>query len=297
MTSVLLLLALAPSFLPNLTARGMDVTWDASTKKATGYIMNGPNGAVGPFMVYFDAEEDHVSPQDRPQVRILVEGLVQSQVKAITADFAPLSTSANAHLRRVRRITLRVDPKKQISEFSESDNALTTQLPGAVQARRIVGTGMMPQIQLEMGLLSHNMIQTLVLSETLKLVGMEFTFLRNGVLTPSKLKVQILKDETVVAESDLLMSSFSLAPGGTVPPPFGPTLSPGFIDFHHAPVTLEKNTVYKLKLTNDTNQVIHIGVLTKSLEGPLFQDGYPEGDPVGVTFEDLDVALKLFVAN
>ena len=114
---------------PNLTVRNATVTWNATTKVATAEVANIGNRPAGEFLVYFNGEENPMSSNHRPQVRLPVAGLAAGTAVVLTADFAPLAHPDNASLGNVHRISITADPKSQIAERREDDNETTVPLP------------------------------------------------------------------------------------------------------------------------------------------------------------------------
>src|SRR5689334_9492250 len=109
---------------PDLVASGMDVTWADTTHQVRAYVTNMSSSSAGSFLVYFDADEDPESTMDRPQVRLSVPELAGWATVTLDADFSPLASAHNAQLGNVKKITLRVNPKRQIAETNEQNNIL-----------------------------------------------------------------------------------------------------------------------------------------------------------------------------
>ncbi|NOY39406.1 MAG: hypothetical protein GXO95_04045 [Nitrospirae bacterium] len=107
---------------PDLVVKNLDVTWNAVEKKARAEIANIGNKDAGTFMVYFNGDEDPVSPNHRPQVRYNIPGLAKGAAITLDADFAPLAHPDNDYLRNVYKITVLVDPKGMVKESNENNN-------------------------------------------------------------------------------------------------------------------------------------------------------------------------------
>ncbi|MEC4684784.1 MAG: CARDB domain-containing protein [Nitrospirota bacterium] len=114
---------------PDLVVKNLDVTWNAVDKKASAEIANIGNKDAGTFMVYFNGDEDPVSPNYRPQVRYNIPGLAKGAAITLDADFAPLAHPDNDYLRNVYKITVLVDPKGMVKESNENNNVKEVLLP------------------------------------------------------------------------------------------------------------------------------------------------------------------------
>lgn len=106
----------------DLVVRDVNVTWDASNKRATAEIANTGNRDAGEFLVYFNGDEDPVSPNRRPQERFTVPYLAQGESVTLTADFAPLAHPDNNNLGNVYQISVLADPKGMVREWNEDNN-------------------------------------------------------------------------------------------------------------------------------------------------------------------------------
>ncbi|MFV9677942.1 MAG: CARDB domain-containing protein [Methanosarcinales archaeon] len=107
---------------PDLVVKDLDVTWAVANKKAKAEIANIGNKDAGNFMVYFNGDEDPVSPNRRPQVRHNVLGLAHGASTILDADFGPLAHPDNNNLGNVYKITVLVDPKGMVKESNENNN-------------------------------------------------------------------------------------------------------------------------------------------------------------------------------
>lgn len=114
---------------PDLVVKNVDVTWDAANKKAEAKIANIGNGDAGNFMVYFNGDENPVSPNRRPQVSHNVPGLAKGASITLYADFAPLAHPDNNNLGNVFKITVLVDPKGMVKESNENNNTQEKPIP------------------------------------------------------------------------------------------------------------------------------------------------------------------------
>ena len=101
----------------------LQVTWSASEKKATAVIANTGNADAGTFLVHFNADENPVSLNNRPQVSHTVPGLARGATVTLSADFGPLAHPDNVYLTNVRTISVVVDPKGMVAEADESNNS------------------------------------------------------------------------------------------------------------------------------------------------------------------------------
>lgn len=111
-----------PSGVPDLTVENLTVVWEEDEKMATATISNIGDGDAGAFVVYFNGEEDPVSPNKRPQVSHNIEELAAGDSIELTADFLPLADPANENLANVNKIAVEVDPKGMVEESDEENN-------------------------------------------------------------------------------------------------------------------------------------------------------------------------------
>lgn len=115
--------------MPDLTVKNLDVTWDASNKKAEAKIANIGNRDAGNFMVYFNGDENPESGNHRPQVRHNVPGLAKRASIILDANFAPLAHPDNNNLGRIFKITVLADPKGMVKESNEHNNTRAKLIP------------------------------------------------------------------------------------------------------------------------------------------------------------------------
>ena len=114
---------------PDLVVKNLDVTWDAASKMAEAKIVNIGNKDAGKFMVYFNGDENPVSPNHRPSVGHNVPGLAKGDSIKLKADFALLAHPDNSNLENVFKITVLVDPKKMVKESNENNNTQGKAIP------------------------------------------------------------------------------------------------------------------------------------------------------------------------
>ena len=115
---------------PDLTVDPLmptDIIWAAGEdgeKVVTNIVIKNIGHAdAGEFMVYINAEEDPVSPSDRPQFREHIEGLSAGETMELGPfDFGPKATANNDYLANVKSILVLVDPKGMVSESNENNN-------------------------------------------------------------------------------------------------------------------------------------------------------------------------------
>lgn len=103
---VVFLLFASTGCAPDLVVKNLDVYWGGSSKKARAEIANIGNEDAGEFLVYFNGNENPVSPNRRPQVRHNVPGLAQGDLVVLDSNFAPLAHSDNNNLGNVYKITV-----------------------------------------------------------------------------------------------------------------------------------------------------------------------------------------------
>ena len=126
--------ACTPSFVgkdlkADLIVTDLSVAWDDMSKEATAEIANVGNKDAGEFMVYFNGEENPISPNRRPQVREKVSGLSKGNSIILKADFAPLAHPDNNNLENVYEILVLADPKNMVEESDENNNEKGIPLP------------------------------------------------------------------------------------------------------------------------------------------------------------------------
>ncbi|MBA7597252.1 hypothetical protein ES703_04254 [subsurface metagenome] len=124
---------------PDLVVKKFDetnVTWEwektneePAKKEAIALIANIGNKGAGEFMVYFNAEEDPVSPNRRPQVSHHVSSLAKGNSITLKADFAPLAHPDNDSLRNVYKILVIADPKNMVEESNKNNNEKEVYFP------------------------------------------------------------------------------------------------------------------------------------------------------------------------
>jgi len=114
---------------PDLVVKNLDVTWETANKRAEVKIANIGNKDAGNFMVYFNGDENPVSPNRRPQVSYNVPGLDRGASITLNADFAPLAHPDNNNLGNVFKITVIVDPKGMVNESNENNNTQEKPIP------------------------------------------------------------------------------------------------------------------------------------------------------------------------
>jgi subtilase family serine protease len=114
---------------PDLVVKNLAVNWVAADKRAKAEIANIGNKDAGNFMVYFNGEEDPVSPNRRPQVSHNIPNLAKGNSIVLEADFAPLAHPDNHNLVNVKKIRVLVDPKNMVKEKNENNNEKEFPLP------------------------------------------------------------------------------------------------------------------------------------------------------------------------
>lgn len=271
----------------NLVARGLDVRWVANKKIVTAYVSNPTNVAAGPFMVYFDADENPVSPMNRPQVRVLMPGLAPKTVKKIKANFSNLGTAQNANLANVTGITVRVDPKKQVAEQKETDNVLVTPLPSLLAAKSIFGAGLQCTGFVMLDPNQRPFVQTFKPTVTMAVVGMEFSLQRETLSTTPGLVCRVMKGNTLLGERTLNIAEFP--PSTLIHPPIsGTQIGPALLDFSSDPIMLTAGTTYRIEFKCVSSDAVRVGLVTDSVQGNVV-------NPIPLTTADL--AFKIFSAN
>jgi hypothetical protein len=125
---VCILLLVLNGCLPNLIVRNLEVSWDQTNKKAKAEIANIGNKDAGNFLVYFNADENPVSQNHRPQASHNVPGLAEGASIVFESDFAPLAHPDNNNLGNVYKITVIADPKNMVKESNENDNSKDVQV-------------------------------------------------------------------------------------------------------------------------------------------------------------------------
>jgi hypothetical protein len=119
-TMFILLFALAGC--ADLTVKSLVVHWNDNEKTAKAEIANIGKADAGPFMVYFNPEENPESQNHRPQVGHRVQGLAKGASITLDANFMPLAHPDNHNLANVYKIVVLVDPKGMVRESNENNN-------------------------------------------------------------------------------------------------------------------------------------------------------------------------------
>lgn len=115
----------------DLTARPPVMQWDATHKTAKAEILNLGTKDAGPFLVYFNGQENPQSTNRRPQVGKNLPGLAVGASTWVEANFAPLAHPDNANLARIEAIKVIVDPKHMVRESNENNNEADAPVWGA----------------------------------------------------------------------------------------------------------------------------------------------------------------------
>ena len=257
----------------NLVARGMDVRWAGPAHTVKAYISNPSAQAAGPFLVYFDADEDPTSDRDRPQVAVEVAGVAAHSTVEVDADFSPLATTANALLSRVKWITLRVDPKLTIVESNEQDNTLVTQLPDAMGASAIVAPMLRPTAYFEAWTGVNPLAQTLIPATDMDVVGVEFSILACVPSTSEVLTFTVRQGADVLAAIPMQASGFVVDCNSFPPAISGQSVGTGYFDLRQTPVHMSAGTEYTLELANPSNHVLHVGAGADAVNGTIHESG------------------------
>jgi len=127
----LVLIPVPEEKLPDLTVINVVVDWDWDTtiKQAKAEIANIGDKDAENIMVYFNAEENPVSPNYRPQLQGSIPSLAIGDSIWLDADFDPLKRSENNYLGNVYKICVIADPKHLIKEKNENNNEMCFTLP------------------------------------------------------------------------------------------------------------------------------------------------------------------------
>ena len=150
---------------PNLIVNNLDVTWDETNKKANAEIANIGKKDAGNFLVYFNGDENPVSPDRRPQVSHNVPGLAQGASVVLESDFAPLAHPDNNNLGNVYKITVIADPKNMVKESNENDNTKDAPV-SCVVADSNVATGITGTLRLGQSFNETRAVHVTVISAT-----------------------------------------------------------------------------------------------------------------------------------
>lgn len=282
------LLALVGCAGPNLVARGIDVLWTDTDHTVNAYIANIGPVASGPFLVYFDGDEQPVSTRDRPQLRIQVESLAANSVLMLDGDFSPLASSHNESLSRVKSITLHVDAKRQAGDTDYQNNDLTTVLPSAVAGgTRIFGPLLRPEGSLDINLPTSVVAQTFKPPAAGHLVGLEITASR-CTNPPTDLALTLRRGTTVLANASLPSSAFptncTLFPAAIT----GTAVGTLFFDFTAAPISVTTSTEFTLEFASVGSRY-RLGMADDTTDlGNAVADGVP--------LPNLDLAFKWFMS-
>jgi hypothetical protein len=266
---------------PDLTVKSLDVTWDGVSQKAAALIQNIGKGYAGQFMVYFNAEENPVSMNDRPQVSLTVDSLAPGASISLGADFHPLASMNNSYLGNVYKIVVVADPKDMVKESNENNNEMEQAVPIVDQSNLV------PQGYYSVDS-THFVTQTFIVSQTSLLVGIEVSATRGTALVSDVLTFE-------VGQGSVTFGSFSI-PGIRIPsePPILPpplnrsVYGPGYVDMRSMNKTLISGETYFFKLTNASIGYFNVGITP---------DLYPEGEAtlIGGVSPGFDLVFKIVV--
>jgi len=179
---LVLLLLITVACKPDLVVKDVTVTWDAANKKVKAEIANIGDADAGEFLVYFDGDEQPVSQNHRPQVRTSVPGLARGQSMVLDADFAPLAHPDNNNLGNIFQITVRADPKSNVSESNENNNVKSCAVSSAPSVLKCVTFGPPPPAGTEYGQPAGNTPGQVVLvtADGIKMAVYDFVYTSGG---------------------------------------------------------------------------------------------------------------------
>jgi hypothetical protein len=235
----------------DLVVRNIEVNWDENRKIARAQIANVGNRDAGEFFVYFDADENPISQNHRPQDRHLVSGLAAGSAIELVTDFTSLAHPDNQELANVVQITVIVDPKMMLTEKNEDNNTRSAPIPPPplVDAHNLVSAGNIVVDNNQWGGQTFTMIQSG------RLLGIEVAAVRCNATTEDQLTLEVGQGMTVFGNMAIPGSEL-LGPGlcGVVPAPLAlGTSGTGYFDLSPLNRSLIMGQTYYFKLTSNTS--------------------------------------------
>lgn len=255
---ILCFLAIFLTGCADLVVSHVEVNWSGANRTARAEIANVGNRRAGPFLVYFDADENPVSQNHRPQVRHQVDGLAPGASVQLEANFAPLAHPDNHDLANVYQITVIADPKKMVKEWDEANNTRSEHipLPLLVSPYNLTPAG---------NVVVNNAQwagQTFTMTQSGHLLGIEVAAVRCNATASDQLTLEVGQGTTSLG-SRTITGAGMLGPGqcGVVPGPLTLAVTgPGYFDLSGLNLILITGQPYYFKLTNSANRDFRIGM-------------------------------------
>lgn len=235
----------------DLTVQTVAVTWNETEKKATAVIKNESRFSANDFLVYFDADENPVSQNRRPQVSHHITSLSGGASVALEADFDSLAHPDNSRLANVYQITVRADPKNQVRESNEDNNdlseAISTDGGSNVVSHNLLTSGNWVINSL------YKVKQTVLVTNGGTLAGIELSLLRCTASSPTQFIVEFGQGTTVLGTASMYANDM---PGqnqcGVIPPDLEMnTIGPGYFIFSGQNIVLQAGQQYFIYVYGD----------------------------------------------
>jgi hypothetical protein len=282
---ILCVLAIFLTGCADLVVSHVEVNWSGTNRTARADIANLGNRSAGPFLVYFDADENPVSPNHRPQVRHQIPGLAPNASVQLEADFAPLAHPDNHDLANVYQITVIADPKKAVKEWDEANNTRSERipLPSLVSPYNLTPAGNVAVDNAQWA------GQTFTMTQSGRLLGIEVAAVRCNATASDQLTLEIGQGTTSLG-SRTIIGAGMLGPGQCGVVPAALTLAdtgPGYFDLSGLNLTLTAGQTYYFKLTNPATRDFRIGMSDNVYGGG--------GDIVNGTPSIHDLVFKILV--
>lgn len=261
----------------DLTVQTVAVTWNETEKKATAVIKNESRFSANDFLVYFDADENPVSQNRRPQVSHHITSLSGGASVALEADFDSLAHPDNSRLANVYQITVRADPKNQVRESNEDNNdlseAISTDGGSNVVSHNLLTSGNWVINSL------YKVKQTVLVTNGGTLAGIELSLLRCTASSPTQFIVEFGQGTTVLGTASMYANDM---PGqnqcGVIPPDLEMnTIGPGYFIFSGQNIVLQAGQQYFIYVYGDDASDMRAGHDNNGIygDGSALHNGNP----------------------
>lgn len=279
---------------PNLIVAGHQMQIVDGAKTSRLQIHNAGSGNAGPFLIYVTGLENPPSTNHIPQLTHSVTALSAGQTIDLEGDFGPLAHPDNAMLANLRSMSVEVDPKDDVVESSETDNALPTTPPSNYpKDAEFVPAAVMGNLGVDA---SQTVSQTFTAAGQNVLWGIELSIVRCEALPTDTLTVELWQESTRLASGAI--EGFKVeGPGlcGVYPRPLASWRGgPGFVYLRTDDVTLFPGVTYEIRLSSTSSRDFRVG-----FSGAATGAGYPGGSILvnGSPFPFGDLCFKVLLDN
>lgn len=287
------LIAILLSGCADLVVEHVDVNWAGTNRISDATIKNRGLRRAGPFLVYFNADENPVSPNHRPQVIRRVDSLASGASIQLSADFAPLAHQDNANLGNVYQITVIADPKDMVKEWNEGNNERSqavSPLP-LVGPYNLTSTGNATVSNGPGPDDTQWRAQTFTMTHSGRLRGIEVAPVRCTATVTDQLTLEIGRDTTAFG-SQTISGAGIPGPGlcGVIPAPLSlASTGPGYFDLSGLNLILTAGQTYYFKLTTTAPRDFRVGMSVNA--------SYDGGTAIenGTPFIQADLAFKIVI--